>query len=102
MKKILVMALICLLGRFLHRVLQAESETDPAAPSRQAKEQPKVEKVQEPAPVKKPQLSEEEFFLPKSLDEINKERPLQIINFDYDKFSIREDAKPSSKPTPPG
>ncbi len=29
----------------------------------------------------------------KSLEQINQEKPLALINFDYDKFDIREDAK---------
>ena len=41
----------------------------------------------------KPALSEEELFMAKSLDQINKEKPLAMINFDYDKFDVREDAK---------
>ena len=30
----------------------------------------------------------------KTLDEINQEKPLGTIHFDYDKYFIREDAKP--------
>jgi len=52
-----------------------------------------VEKV-EPPVVKKPTLSEEEIFLSKTLEQINKEQPLQMIHFDYDKYAIRADARP--------
>jgi len=43
--------------------------------------------------VKKPDLSEEEIFMGKSLEDINKLQPLKMIHFDYDKYFIREDAK---------
>jgi len=62
-------------------------------PPPQVKEQPKVEKVEQPV-VKEPVLSEEEIFLQKSLEQINKEKPLANIYFDYDKALIRDDAKP--------
>lgn len=63
-------------------------------PPPQVQEQPKVEKV-EPAPVKEPELTEEEIFARKTLEEINREAPLKMIHFDYDKYFIREDAKPA-------
>lgn len=63
-------------------------------PPPQVKEQPQVEKVETPPPVKKPELTEEEIFMAKSLAEINREQPLQMIFFDYDKYYIRNDAKP--------
>jgi peptidoglycan-associated lipoprotein len=52
-----------------------------------------VEKVEEPV-MKEPVLSEEEIFMSKSLEQINREQPLAMIHFDYDKYFIREDAKP--------
>jgi len=56
---------------------------------------PAVEKVEEPTPkVEKPQLSEEEIFLQKSLEDLNKSGVLQRINFDYDQYTIRDDMKP--------
>ena len=60
------------------------------------KEEPKkIEKVEEVAPkVEKPQLTEEELFQQSSLDELNKKGYLQTINFDFDKYDIREDMKP--------
>ena len=39
-------------------------------------------------------LSEEEIFMSKSLEQINKEQPLAMIYFDYDKYFVRDDAKP--------
>ena len=38
-------------------------------------------------------LTEEEIFEKKTLEEINAEKPLQMIHFDFDKFLIRDDAK---------
>jgi peptidoglycan-associated lipoprotein len=59
-----------------------------------AKEQPKVEKVDEAPPVAKPAMTEEEIFMSKSLEEINLAAPLKMIFFDYDRYFIRDDAKP--------
>jgi peptidoglycan-associated lipoprotein len=57
-------------------------------------QEPVVEKVEEPvAQVEKPVLSEEEIFQQKSLEELNKDQILKRINFDFDKYDIREDMK---------
>jgi len=66
-------------------------EVPPPPPQQQ--EQPVVEKV-EPPVVQEPQLTEEEMFLQKSLDQINREKPLGTVYFDYDRALVREDAKP--------
>jgi peptidoglycan-associated lipoprotein len=94
MKKALLLSLVGLLA--IAFAVSCKPKVKPAAPlPPQAKEQPKVEKIEPaPAPVKKPVLSEEELFMAKSLEEINREQPLQMIHFDYDKYFIREDAKP--------
>ena len=56
---------------------------------------PVVEQVEEQAPmVEKPVLSEEELFLQKSIEQLNKEENLKRIHFDFDKYSLREDMKP--------
>jgi len=58
-------------------------------------QEPVVEKVEEPTTrVEKPVLSEEELFQQKSLEELNKDQVLKRINFDFDKYDIREDMKP--------
>jgi peptidoglycan-associated lipoprotein len=58
-------------------------------------QEPVVEKVEEPTTqVEKPVLSEEEIFQQKSLEELNKDQILKRINFDFDKYTIREDMKP--------
>jgi peptidoglycan-associated lipoprotein len=55
---------------------------------------PVVEKVEEPtAQVEKPVLNEEELFQQKSLEELNKDQILKRVNFDFDKYEIREDMK---------
>jgi peptidoglycan-associated lipoprotein len=65
------------------------------APKVQPKEAPVVEKVEEQAPkMEKPALSEEEIFQQKSIEELNKDGNLKRINFDFDKYVIREDMKP--------
>jgi peptidoglycan-associated lipoprotein len=90
MKKILVPVLAVVLVFSFFAACKSKPKDVPAPP--QVQEQPKVEKV-EPAPVK-PELSEEEIFMQKSLDQINREKPLTAVFFDYDKYFIREDAKP--------
>jgi peptidoglycan-associated lipoprotein len=92
MKKILILSLSCLLiVAFFASCRKKVEETPPPPP--QVKEQPKVVKVEKP-PVKKPELTEEEIFAKKTLEEVNAEKPLQMIHFDFDKFFIRDDAKP--------
>lgn len=112
MKKIIILSLsfflvfACLISC---KPKQAPEFTPPPPPPKQeetpvVKEQPKIEKVEEveepEEPEKKPveiqfaELSEEEIFLSKSLAEINEEAPIHMIHFDFDKFFIREDAKP--------
>ncbi|HEA65006.1 MAG TPA: peptidoglycan-associated lipoprotein Pal [Candidatus Aminicenantes bacterium] len=71
---------------------RVEEVTPPPPP--EVIEQPKVETVEEPVPVKEPELTEEEIFMSKTLEEINAEAPLQMIHFDYDKYFIRDNAKP--------
>jgi len=39
-------------------------------------------------------LTEDEIFQRKSLDELNAERPLGDVTFDYDMSTVREDARP--------
>ncbi|MCP4146574.1 MAG: OmpA family protein [bacterium] len=59
------------------------------------KEQPKVEKVAEPeTKIAKPELTPEQLFQRKSLEEANRMGYLKKINFDFDKYLIREDMKP--------
>ncbi|MEI6614015.1 MAG: peptidoglycan-associated lipoprotein Pal [Chrysiogenales bacterium] len=56
---------------------------------------PVVEKVEEPiTQVEKPYLSEEEIFQQKTIEELNKYQVLKMINFDFDKYQVREDMKP--------
>ncbi len=92
MKKALVLTLAFIL--VFSFMLSCRKKVEEAPPPPQAKEQPKVERVEEPAPPKEPELTEEEIFMRKSLEEINREAPLSMIHFDYDKYFIREDAKP--------
>jgi peptidoglycan-associated lipoprotein len=93
MRKFVVLSLACLLAITLATSCKPKVKQVPPPPP-QAKEQPSVERVAPPQPVQKPPLSEEEIFLANSLDQINKEKPLRMINFDYDKYVVREDAKP--------
>jgi peptidoglycan-associated lipoprotein len=92
MKKLLILSLSCLLVFAFAVSCKKKVEQTPPPPP-QAKEQPKVEKVEEP-PAKPPALTEEEIFERKTLEELNAEKPLEMIHFDFDKFFIRDDAKP--------
>ena len=92
MKRFLIYALAVVLV-FSVAVSCKKKPKEVPPPPPQAQEQPKVEKVEQPA-VKEPVLSEEEIFLQKSLEQINKEKPLANIYFDYDKALIRDDARP--------
>jgi len=86
MKRFLIVVLSLMMIVFLFNSCAKKVKTVP--------ETTKVEQVEEPAPkVEKPKLTEEEIFRQKSLDEINKEGNLKKINFDFDKYSIREDMK---------
>jgi len=109
MKKIIILSLsIFLIFAYFTscKPKQAPEFTPPPAPAPQeqtpvVKEQPKIEKVEEAEKklieiqFAEPELSEEEIFLNKSLEEMNQESPIQMIHFDFDKFFIREDAKPA-------
>ena len=90
MKKLVVLSLAFILVFTFFSGCKKKVKEVPPPP--QVKEQPMVEKVEEPV-VKEPVLSEEEIFMSKSLEQINKEQPLAMIYFDYDKYFIREDAK---------
>ena len=90
MKKFVVYALAIVLVVAFFAGCKKKVQEVPPPP--QVKEQPRVEKVEEPV-VQEPVLSEEEIFMSKSLEQINKEQPLAMIFFDYDKYFIREDAK---------
>ena len=90
MKRILVYALAAVLIVPFFPGCRKTVQEGPPPP--QVKEQPRVEKVEEPV-VQEPVLSEEEIFMSKSLEQINKEQPLAMIHFDYDKYFVREDAK---------
>jgi peptidoglycan-associated lipoprotein len=94
MKKILILSLACILVFGFMLSCAKKVEEAPPPPPPQVKEQPQVEKVEEPAPPKEPVLTEEEIFMRKSLEEINQDAPLLMIHFDFDRYFIRDDAKP--------
>jgi len=74
--------------------LSCRKKVEQVPPPPEVKEQPAVEKVDEGARVVAPVLSEEEIYAAKTLDELNREAPLDMIHFDFDKYFVREDAKP--------
>ena len=91
MKKLTVLFVSLLLVFSLFSSCRKKVEETPPPPP-QVQEQPKVEKVEKPPA--KPELTEEEIFEQKTLEEINAEKPLEMVYFDFDKYFIREDAKP--------
>ena len=91
MKKFLIYTLaIVLVFSVAVSCKKKPKEVPPPPPQQQ--EQPVVEKVEAPV-VQEPQLTEEEVFLQKSLDQINREKPLGTIYFDYDRAVVRGDAQ---------
>jgi peptidoglycan-associated lipoprotein len=95
MKKVIILSMVCLLIFAFAMSCKPKAKQAPPPPPPQVKEQSKVEKVEQAPVVKKPELTEEEIFMAKSLEEINRQLPLRMIYFDYDKYAIREDAKPT-------
>ncbi len=101
MKKTIIYSLaILLVFSFVVSCKKKVEEAPPPPPPEPVQEEPVVEEqpvveevVEEPV-VEEPVLTEEEIFLQKSLDEMNAEAPLQMIHFDFDKYFIRDDAKP--------
>jgi peptidoglycan-associated lipoprotein len=91
MKKLLIYSLaIVLVFSFAVACKKKPKEVPPPPP--QTQEQPPVERVEAPV-VQEPQLTEEELLLQKSLDQINREKPLGTIYFDYDRALVRDDAR---------
>jgi len=91
MKKLLIYSLaIVLIFSFAVACKKKPKEVPPPPP--QTQEQPPVERVEAPV-VQEPQLTEEELLLQKSLDQINREKPLGTIYFDYDRAVVRDDAR---------
>jgi len=86
MKRAIIFSLSGILILLFLGSCRAKVEEAPPPPPPQVKEQPKVEKVKEVPPVKKPELTEEEIFQAKSLEEINREAPLRMIHFDSRNF----------------
>jgi len=91
MKRVLILALVCLVA--VAFTTSCKPKVKPVPPPPQVQEQPKVEKVEPTPVVTKPSLSEEDVFMSKSLEQINREKPLAMINFNFDKYDIRDDAK---------
>ena len=65
----------------------------PAAPAPPPPPPPPPAAAPAPAPAPPRALSEEEIFSRKSLDELNAERPLSDVSFDYDMSTVRDDQR---------
>ena len=65
----------------------------PAAPAAPPPPPPPPPAAAAPAPAPPRALTEEEIFARKSLDELNAERPLLDVSFDYDMSLIRDDQR---------
>ena len=98
---LLVTALCAILGltaAACNRPVPAPAPT-PAAPPPAAPAPPPPP----PAPVPPPQpapapapLTEDQIFAKKTVDQLNSERPLGDVLFDYDSFSLRDDSRASA------
>ena len=64
----------------------------PAAPAAPPPPPPPPQPPPAPAPAP---LTEEQIFAQKTLDQLNKERPLADVFFDYDRADVRTDARPA-------
>jgi peptidoglycan-associated lipoprotein len=91
MKRALIPALAVIVA--VSFAVSCKPKVKPTPKPVQAVEQPKVERIEPQVPVQKPTLSEEELYMAKSLEQINREKPLGMINFDYNEYAIREDAR---------
>lgn len=59
------------------------------------KKEPVVEKVEEPVvKEERPELTEEEIFNRKTLEELNRQGNLKRIHFEFDKYVVTDDMKP--------
>jgi peptidoglycan-associated lipoprotein len=92
MKKVIILILALALTLAFVSSCKKKAQVVPSTP--QVQEQPAAAKVDDTARMAKPALSEEELFMSKSLDQINLEKPLAMILFDFDKYVVRDDAKP--------
>lgn len=89
MKKILVLFVVLSLILLFNACGKKAAKVEPV------KEAPVVEKVEEPTTrVEKPVLNEEEIFQQKTIEDLNKDQTLKRIQFDFDKYQVREDMKP--------
>jgi len=74
-------------------VAQAEAPPTPPPPVVEPAPPPPPPMASAPAPAPAA-LTDEEIFARKTLEELNAERPLGDALFDYDQWSIRDDARP--------
>lgn len=65
----------------------------PPPPAEPAPPPPPPPPPPQPAPPAPAPLTEEEIFARKSLDQLNSERPMDDVYFDYDQSSVRDDAR---------
>jgi len=92
MKKVVIIIMVLALALVFMSSCKKKAQTVPSTP--QVQEQPAAAKVDDTAKMAKPVLSEEELFMSKSLDQINQDKPLAMVFFDFDKYAVRDDAKP--------
>jgi peptidoglycan-associated lipoprotein len=85
-------------GQSLYRIVFGDSDYPPTlpweAPAAAAEAQPLAVAVPEPErPPQPPAPSEEELFARMSLDDLNRQNPLDDVFFDFDKSDIRPDGE---------
>jgi peptidoglycan-associated lipoprotein len=87
------MATLCVSACGKKKPAAAPAPPPPAAPPPTTPAPPPPPPPAPAPPAEKP-LSEDEIFARKSLDDLNRERPLADAFFDLDSAQIRDDAKP--------
>lgn len=92
MAGILSLCLVLSLAAGCAKKAPAPAPPPPPPPAAPAVPPPPPPPPPPPAPAPAP-LTEEEIFERKSLDQLNAERPLSDVFFDYDESGIRDDAR---------
>jgi peptidoglycan-associated lipoprotein len=88
MKKLVVLFVVLSLALLFNACGKKAAKVAPV-------QEPVVVKVEEPTTqIEKPVLSEEEIFQQKTIEDLNKDQILKMINFDFDKYQVRDDMKP--------
>jgi peptidoglycan-associated lipoprotein len=90
----IALALVTMSAACTKKAPVAEPQPPPPAPTTPTPPPPPPPPPPAPAPAPKP-LTEDEVFAKKTLAELNAEKPLEDVYFDYDKAELKPDARTS-------